>query len=191
LRAPARGEEILHKTTLFEARSGGYWNYRVPGILTTPRGVILATVEARRGRGGDWDGNDILLRRSPDGGRSWQPPRVVVRCDDYGPGPVSNFVLIADESDQGVHALYCHNYARVFYTRSDDDGASFADPVEITEAFLPFRTTYPWRVIAASVSGSIAKSRTAAIRKARSSRSGSSIKACSVTMRMRRAAISP
>ena len=51
---------MLHKTTLFEARTGGYHNYRVPGILTTPRGVVLATVEARRGRGGDWDGNDVL-----------------------------------------------------------------------------------------------------------------------------------
>jgi sialidase-1 len=139
---------VLHKTTLFEARTNDYWNYRVPGILTTPRGVILATVEARRGRGGDWDGNDVLLRRSLDGGRTWQPPRAVARCDDYGPGPVSNFVLIADQTDESVHALYCHNYARVFTLRSTDDGATFSDPVEITEALLAFRDDYPWRVIA-------------------------------------------
>jgi sialidase-1 len=143
---------MLHKTTLFEARTGGYWNYRVPGILTTPRGVILATVEARRGRGGDWDGNDVLLRRSLDGGRTWGPPRTVVRCEDYGPGPVSNFVLVSDSSDDSVHALYCHNYARVFYKRSTDDGATFTEPVEITEALLAFRDGvnrgYPWRVIA-------------------------------------------
>ena len=130
---------MLHKTTIFEARTNGYWNYRVPGILTTPRGVILATVEARRGRGGDWDRNDIVLRRSLDGGMTWQPPQRVVCADDYGPGPVSNFVWIADQSDSSVHALYCHNYARVFYQQSTDDGATFTHPVEITDALLPFR----------------------------------------------------
>ena len=60
---------MLHKTTLLRARTGSYWNVRVPGLLTTSRGVVLATVEARRGRGGEWDGNDVLLQRSPDGGR--------------------------------------------------------------------------------------------------------------------------
>jgi sialidase-1 len=143
---------MLHKTVLFEARTGGYWNYRVPGILTTPRGIVLATVEARRGRGGDWDGNDVLLRRSPDGGRTWGPPRVVVRCEDYGPGPVSNFVMVADQTDASVHALYCHNYARVFAMCSADDGATWSEPVEITETLLAFRNGvnrgYPWRVIA-------------------------------------------
>jgi sialidase-1 len=143
---------MLHKATIFQARSGGYWNYRVPGILTTPRGVVLATVEARRGRGGDWDGNDVLLRRSPDRGRTWGPPRRLVGCDAYGPGPISNFVLIADQTDESVHALYCHNYARVFYLHSTDDGATFTEPVEITDALLSFRGAgdrgYPWRVIA-------------------------------------------
>jgi sialidase-1 len=140
----------MHKTTLFVARTGGYWNYRVPGILTTPRGVVLATAEARRGRGGDWDGNDVLLRRSPDGGVTWEPPRVVVACERYGPGPVSNFCMIADAGvfAGAVHALYCHNYAHAFYMRSADDGATFSDPVEITATLEPFRAVYPWRVIA-------------------------------------------
>lgn len=139
---------MLDKTHLFTARTGGYWNYRVPGILCTPRGVVLATVEARRGQGGDWDGNDVLLRRSLDGGLSWEDPIPVVRCDNYGPGPVSNFVLIADRHTRGVHALYCHNYARVFAMHSADDGATFTAPVEITAALEAFRVHYPWRVIA-------------------------------------------
>ena len=136
----------MHKTTLFEARTGGYWNYRVPGILCTSRGVVLSTAEARRGRGGDWDGNDVLLRRSLDGGRTWSPPQVVVACEQYGPGPVSNFVMIAGAGM--VHALYCHNYARVFYVRSVDDGETFSAPEEITVSLKPFREVYPWRVIA-------------------------------------------
>jgi sialidase-1 len=139
---------MLQKTVLFQARTNGYWNYRVPGMLCTRRGVVLATAEARRGRGGDWDGNDILLRRSLDGGITWEAPQLVVGCEQYGPGPISNFVMIDDARDGAVHALYCHNYARAFYMRSLDDGATWSDAVEITASLLPFRDTYPWRVIA-------------------------------------------
>ena len=68
----------MNKVHLFEARTGGYTNYRVPGILCTRNGIILASVEARRDSGGDWSDNDILVRRSLDGGESWQPPQLVV-----------------------------------------------------------------------------------------------------------------
>jgi sialidase-1 len=139
---------MIEKMKLFEARSGGYHNYRVPGILCTPNGVILATTEARRGRGGDWDGNDVLLRRSLDGGVTWEEAQVVASCDNYGPGPISNFVMIADRSDNSVHALYCHNYERIFYLRSHDDGATFSEPREITASMEGFRQRYLWRVIA-------------------------------------------
>jgi sialidase-1 len=139
---------MLQKITLFEARTDGYWNYRVPGILCTECGVALATAEARRGRGGDWDGNDVVLRRSLDGGLTWEPARAIVRCEQYGPGPISNFVMINDASDGTVRVLYCHNYARVFASHSGDDGATFSEPVEITASLLTFRETYPWRAIA-------------------------------------------
>jgi sialidase-1 len=139
---------MLSKIKLFKARTGGYWNYRVPSILCTSSGVILATAEARRGRGGDWDGNDVVLRRSLDGGLTWERARTIVRCDDYGPGPISNLVLIDDASAGTVRALYCHNYARVYTMRSSDDGLTFSEPREITASLLPFREAYPWRVIA-------------------------------------------
>ena len=139
---------MLQKHVLFEARTEGYWNYRVPGILCTPRGVVLATAEARRGRGGDWDGNDLVLRRSLDGGLTWELPRQIVGCDDYGPGPISNYCMIEDREGGPIQALFCHNYARVYSLHSADDGETWSPPVEITEALLPFRAQYPWRVIA-------------------------------------------
>ena len=139
---------MLEKNHLFEARTEGYRTYRVPGILCTRNGVVLATAEARRGTGGDWDGNDIVMRRSEDCGHTWQPMRVLVSSDDYGEGPASNFVMIGDASDNSVHALYCHNYARVFHIRSEDEGITWSDPREITDAVVPFREQYPWRVIA-------------------------------------------
>jgi sialidase-1 len=139
---------MLTKMTLFEARTDGFWNYRVPGILCTPNGVILVSAEARRGTGGDWDGNDVLLRRSLDGSVTWESPQVVVRSAQYGDGPIANFVMISDRAKNSVHAVYCYNYERVFWMRSADDGASFSEPLEITAVLEKFRKIYPWRVIA-------------------------------------------
>jgi sialidase-1 len=138
----------LIKTILFEARSGGYHTYRIPGLLCASRGVVLATSEARRGSGGDWDANDVLMRRSLDGGLTWDPARCIVAQSDYGDGPVSNFVMIGGERDGDVHALFCHNYARVYSMRSADDGHTFGAPVDITPALEAFRNQYAWRVIA-------------------------------------------
>lgn len=138
---------MIEKTILFEARTGGYRNYRVPGILATPGHTVLVTVEARPD-GGDWGNNDILLRRSLDGGHTWQPPIKLVNREDYGPGPLSNFVMLYDLDHNVIQALFCHNYACLFSMRSTDEGATFSSPVDITDAVLPFRQSYPWRVIA-------------------------------------------
>jgi sialidase-1 len=139
---------MLTKQSLFEARTGGYHTCRIPGLCVTPGGAVLVTTEARRGHGGDWDDNDLLLRRSTDGGQTWEPARVLAASRTYGPGPVSNCVLIADPGAGCTHGLFCHHYARVFYVRSDDGGATFSAPREITAAAEGFRAAYPWRVIA-------------------------------------------
>ncbi|HEY3376824.1 MAG TPA: sialidase family protein [Armatimonadota bacterium] len=134
----------LENTTLFQGMTDGYEYYRIPGLLVTTRGVVLATCEARHG--GDWGENDLLIRRSTDGGVSWEPPRLLAAHAGYGDGPVSNLVLIADQADGAVHALYCYDYGHVYYLRSDDDGVSFSAPVAIS--LEAFRQAYPWQVVA-------------------------------------------
>ena len=138
----------MHKQPLFEARTAGYHVYRIPGIAVTPGGTVIATAEARPGGGGDWDFNDVVMRRSTDGGLTWDEQRLVVRSADYGEGPASNFCPIPDAEAGCVHALFCHNYERIFYTRSTDDGATWSTPREITASALAYREEYPWRVIA-------------------------------------------
>jgi hypothetical protein len=157
------GEPSLEKTDLFEADTGGYSHYRIPGLVVTRRGTLLAYCEARKSTRGDWGTIDILMRRSTDGGKSWGPPRkVAYPPDDVRKNPVAlaqglarpgevtlnNPVAIADRNTRAVHFLYCAEYARCFYRRSDDDGETFAEPVEITPAFEQFRPGYPWKVLA-------------------------------------------
>ncbi|MFA5189577.1 MAG: sialidase family protein, partial [Verrucomicrobiia bacterium] len=139
---------LLEKQNLFEARTNGYWTCRIPGIAVTKNNAVLVTTEARPGRGGDYDFNDVLMRRSTDGGKTFGPVVKLVDHTTYGDGPVNNFVMIPDRDSNRVVAVFCHDYARVFTMHSDDDGATWSKPVEITSAFEPFKSDYPWRVCA-------------------------------------------
>ena len=146
---------------LFEAKAGGYALYRIPGVVVTRRSTVIAYAEARRHAGSDWDDIDILLRRSIDRGRSFAPPSAAPHIPGVERNPVANerkqgktewrtyHNPLAIASREGrVHFLFCAEYMRVFYMRSDDDGRNFTTPVEITAALEPLRGRYPWRVVA-------------------------------------------
>ena len=151
-----------NKTNLFTAGDDGRKLYRIPGIIVTHRGTILAYAEGRRNTGGDWDTIDIVLRRSTDDGATFSPLRaigqisgkiernpVAIERKQGKPTDVTynNPVAIADRNG-AVHFLFCIEYMRVFYMRSDDDGATFTPPVEITSSLESLRAAYPWRVVA-------------------------------------------
>ena len=156
------GAPELTKVTLFEGDQGGYKVYRIPGIVVTRKGTVLAYAEARRKTGGDWDTIDLVMRRSTDGGSTFSAPRVVAHvAGKVNRSPVAmerkqgeptdvtynNPVAIADRNG-AVHFLFCLEYMRVFYARSRDDGETFTPPVEITATFDAFRPEYAWRVAA-------------------------------------------
>lgn len=139
---------ILIKNTLFQAGEGGYYSYRIPAIAVVPwgeLGTVLAFCAARRGRGGDWDRNDVVVRRSTDGGETWGPLTVVGTDPEH---LADNPAPIVDRDGSTVHLLYQVNYARVYYRRSDDAGQRWSHPVEITTVFEPYRAVYDWKVVA-------------------------------------------
>ena len=67
-------EPVLQKSNLFESGRDGYALYRIPGVVVTAKGTVLAYCEARRTGKSDWDTIDILLRRSTDGGKTFAAP---------------------------------------------------------------------------------------------------------------------
>src|SRR6185503_10317824 len=87
----ASAEAWLEKGDVFEPGQNGYALYRIPGVLVTKRGTVLAYCEARRTGKSDWDAIDIMLRRSADGGKTWS---AMQRIADV-PGPKSKNPVLA------------------------------------------------------------------------------------------------
>lgn len=159
--ATAAAEAAPPRVDVFTAGQGGHALYRIPCLVVTAKGSLLATCEARQA-GGDWGQIDLVLRRSTDGGKTWDAPRPVAEAPKDarrsevaiarkqgkdGQITLNNLVLIADRAGP-VHLLYCVEYERCFYSRSDDDGLTFSHAVEITAAFEKFRPEYNWKVLA-------------------------------------------
>jgi sialidase-1 len=137
--------EDFSSMNLWNAGMGGYATYRIPGIVTTKRGTVLAYAAARRSLGSDWADTDIVLRRSTDGGRTFSPS---LRIAGLGHGTTDNPTAIADPRTGSIYMLFQQDYAHCFFLRSEDDGRTFSSPADITSAFDGFRPAYQWNVLA-------------------------------------------
>lgn len=158
-------EPFIERHDLFTVGDDpAYHIYHIPGIVVTAKGSVLAWCEARKRPAGvsDWDDIRILLRRSTDDGRTWSAAQSIVdvkgpkvknpvalRMKNVDPSDVTynNPVLIAGR-DGTVHLLFCLEYLRCFHQRSTDDGLTWSEPVELTQAFEGFRSAYDWKVLA-------------------------------------------
>jgi sialidase-1 len=163
VRAASAAEPLFEKLDLWKGGEGGYVGYRIPGLVATGQGTLLAYCEARKETVGDWAAIDIVLRRSTDGGKTWSPSTKIAAVDGpHRKNPVAllqklekpddvtynNAAAIIDRKTGAVHFLFCLEYMRCFYQRSDDDGQTFSKPVEITPVFEQFRKDYDWKVLA-------------------------------------------
>jgi sialidase-1 len=132
---------------LYTAGHAGYRTYRIPAIAIAPGGAILTAVAGRYDSASDWANVDLMLRRSADGGKTWEEQQVLV---NDGENTVDNPMFIVDAANGETHLMYQINYARAYLKTSQDDGATWSPPMEITAAFEEFRSRdgYEWKVLA-------------------------------------------
>ena len=142
---PVSKAAFTDTTLLFEPDRDGYTIFHVPAMVISQRGVLLSFVEGRTGNGGDDAEIDLLMRRSTDGGKTWEPSRILVPRERGK--PTSNLTPIADK-DGTVHLLYHVGYATAYYIKSLDDGKTWSQPVDITYVFDQFKSEYNWKVLA-------------------------------------------
>ncbi|EPD58831.1 sialidase family protein [Streptomyces sp. HGB0020] len=133
-------------TIPFRAGREGYASYRIPAVVTTARGTLLAFCEGRVTSASDHGHIDIVLKRSTDGGRTWGPLTVAANNGTNlagNPAPVAldtgRVLLVhvrsaaAASEDLIVRGKVKEaDGRRVWVQHSDDEGVTWSAPKEIT-----------------------------------------------------------
>ncbi|TWU03261.1 sialidase family protein [Neorhodopirellula pilleata] len=140
--------------SLRDGGADGVHTYRIPGLATTNAGTLIAVYDIRYRGGGDLPGDiDVGMSRSTDGGRTWEPMRVIM---DMGDDPAWRYDGIGDpavlvDRNTGtiwVAGLWSHGNrgwwgtgpglspeetGQLVLVRSDDDGRTWSAPINITD----------------------------------------------------------
>ncbi|MEU0468879.1 MULTISPECIES: sialidase family protein [Amycolatopsis] len=120
----------------------GYFCFRIPAIVKSTSGTLLAFAEGRVNDCGDAGDIDLVLKRSTDGGRTWSPLEVINSGDGDTHG---NPVPIVDQQTGRIVLISTYNAgltggkncevpcARTPHVQySDDDGLTWSTPVDIS-----------------------------------------------------------
>lgn len=84
---------------------------RIPGLVTSKKGTLLAIYDARWENDRDLQGNiDIVLNRSQDGGRTWSPMQKVLDMGQWGGLPeryngVSDACILSDDKTGDLYLI--------------------------------------------------------------------------------------
>jgi sialidase-1 len=122
----------------FRSGTDGYHTFRIPAVVRTGEHTVLAFAEGRRNSAADDGDIDVVLRRSSDGGCTWGRLQLVA---DSGSDTSGNPTPVVDPATGRVVLLICrttHDGARrVYVLHSDDGGASWSRPRDLTAGLKP------------------------------------------------------
>ena len=126
-------------------------SYRIPGLITTDKGTLIAVYDNRYINSGDLPGNiDVGMSRSTDGGRTWEPMKVIMDMgaphENNGIGdpailfdPVTKKLWCAALWSKGNRSiagsqpgLSPDESGQFVLVSSDDDGKTWSAPYNIT-----------------------------------------------------------
>ena len=142
---------VRHITTVFRRNESAYSCFRIPGLVRTARGTVIAMAEGRRRADcGDYGGqSDLVGKRSTDSGLTFGPLQKIVDVPKvfgaryaganggavWDPTPVASsmgpvyvwfsFSTSAAASEAGLRST--------FYVSSTDDGVRWGAPWNVTQ----------------------------------------------------------
>lgn len=140
----------------FTAGQDGYHTFRIPAVVRTGRGTLLAFAEGRVDSAGDSGNIDTVVKRSTDGGCTWGRIQVV---EDAGPDTAGNPSPVVLR-DGRIELLTTRNAGSVsqqqivtgqvtpaqsrrpFAQYSTDDGRTWSTPKDITASVK--KDTWRW-----------------------------------------------
>lgn len=167
LKIKAKGYKVVpsgalkHRVAVKVRTAGddGVAAYRIPGLVTTKRGTLVASYDIRHANSHDLQGDiDIGVSRSVDGGRTWGPMITAMDMGEWGGLPqgsngIGDPCILLDEvtGDLLLFATWVHGgeagefawwnagdgfepdrTPQLMMARSTDDGLTWSEPVNLT-----------------------------------------------------------
>lgn len=151
---------IVHRMGIGVRKAGddGSKAYRIPGLVTTNDGTLLAVYDVRYNNSKDLQEHiDIGLSRSTDGGRTWEKMRRPIAFGERGGLPLAQNgagdpAILVDKTsgDAWIASIWTHGMgvatawwstvpgispdytAQLVMSRSTDDGRSWSKPESVT-----------------------------------------------------------
>lgn len=133
----------------FVPAKDGYPSIRIPSIVVSKQGSLIAFAEARQSRG-DQSENDIVTKRSTDGGATWSALQLI---HDDGANSLNNPTAVVEQQSGRIFLMYQRipghlkehsketavgltgdNIYRNLLVWSDDDGITWTPPTDVTAA---------------------------------------------------------
>jgi len=136
------------QTDLFVSGEYGVANYRIPSLVTTNKGTLLAVCDARVDRPGDLPNNiDLTIRRSEDNGTTWSKPKIIVDYPNKEGGGDPCMIVNSETGEIWLFYVYAAegvgintskeglspDLTQQLYTiTSSDDGITWSEPRNLT-----------------------------------------------------------
>lgn len=137
----------ISTTDVYQKGQDDYACFRIPAIVRSKAGTLLAFAEARRNSCSDTGNIDLVVKRSEDGGNTWS--KAITVWDD-GNNVCGNPTPIVDRETGRIILVTCWNLGedhekeiidgkskdsrRIYVLFSDDDGKNWSAPKDITSS---------------------------------------------------------
>jgi len=150
--------ELRYATVIRAAGQDGSDTYRIPGLVTTNAGTLIAVYDIRYNNSKDLQEDiDIGMSRSTDGGKTWEPMKIIMDMGEWGGKPeaqngVGDPCVLVDQNTGTiwVAALWLHGFpgtaawnssgqgidppvtGQFLLAKSEDDGVTWSEEMNIT-----------------------------------------------------------
>jgi sialidase-1 len=140
---------------IYKAGENGYSCFRIPAMVTTTKGTVLAFAEARKNNCGDAGDIDLVVKRSSDNGKTWGALQMIWSDSTNtcgNPAPIvdkrtGNIILLSTwnlgtDHEKAITNQTSRDTRRIFVLSSADDGNTWSQPKEITTEVKPAGWTW-------------------------------------------------